>query len=99
MCVNSNFENDKDVCFNYYNNTEFETNKFSKCNNIGCKYLDELEPLSSSNIKTKGICVHPEFYKDNVADINKICNYANTKKNSKEYCLSIGCKYKDKCYY
>ena len=104
ICVNPDFSEEEEVCFKYHNKKIFGNNnvayKSNKCNSIGCKYVDTLEPIDSTGNKRKGICVHDNFFKNDKVNIYKVCDYANIKyNNNKEYCLNLGCKFNKKCYY
>ena len=99
MCVDPDFSDEKDICFNYYNKLNFHNNQAYKCSKIGCKFSKKLKRIDSSGMVLDGSCVHPDFIKDNKLDFYKVGDYVNTKKkNKKNYCLDLGCKYiNNKC--
>lgn len=87
LCVSKEFEDEEDVCLNYYNG---EKVSFSKCKEIGCNYYSNL------NKEFNGLCFSEELSNKNNNNISTkiVCNSI---KNPK-FCNDIGCTFKDnKC--
>merc|ERR1711991_371629 len=71
MCVDPDFSDEKDICFNYYNKLNFHNNQAYKCSKIGCKFSKKLKRIDSSGMVLDGSCVYPDFIKDNKLDFYK----------------------------
>ena len=96
LCVSPEIKSKDDFCFTFLNQNEINNNN---CHQIGCKHTFEL------NKNNNGICFNSDSFinKNNkMINYSKICEYANNKKDKKNFCQKIGCQFnynKNRCYY